>query len=125
MAELRFDDRVAIVTGAGRGIGRAHALALAARGAKVVVNDLGGALAGDGRDAGPAQAVVAEIAAAGGEAIADTGDVADPAGAASIVGAALQRWGRVDVVVNNAGNIAVDGMPSLTVEALSRHLDVH
>ena len=125
MAELRFDDRVAIVTGAGRGIGRAHALALAGRGAKVVVNDLGGALAGDGDDPGPAAAVAREISALGGEAVADTSDVADPAGAAAIVDAALERWGRVDVVVNNAGNIAVDAMPSLTVEALSRHLDVH
>jgi NAD(P)-dependent dehydrogenase (short-subunit alcohol dehydrogenase family) len=125
MAELRFDDRVAIVTGAGRGIGRAHALALAGRGAKVVVNDLGGALAGDGDDPGPAAAVAREIEALGGEAVADTSDVASEAGAAAIVDAALGRWGRVDVVVNNAGNLAPDDIPGLTVEALARHLDVH
>lgn len=122
---LRFDDRVAIVTGAGRGIGRAHALALAARGAKLVVNDLGSALSGTGRDADPASAVVAEIVAAGGEAVANLADVATEVGAQSIVSAALEHYGRVDVVVNNAGNLALDAMPSLGTDQLARHLDIH
>ncbi|MFD9887765.1 SDR family oxidoreductase [Amycolatopsis sp. NPDC059027] len=95
--------RVVIVTGAGRGIGRAHALAFAAEGAKVVVNDLGAALDGRGGEAGPAQAVVDEITAAGGEAMANTDDVADWAGAARLVGNAIEEFGGLDVLVNNAG----------------------
>ena len=95
--------RVALVTGAGRGLGRAHALALAARGMWVVVNDLGTDLDGQGADDGPARSVVAEIEEAGGVAIADTTDVASLAGGAAAVGAALDAFGRVDVVVNNAG----------------------
>ena len=122
---LRFDGRVAIVTGAGRGIGRAHALALADRGAKVVVNDVGGALAGHGSDAGPAAAVVAEIVAAGGDAVANVASVADEAGAASIVADAIEHFGRIDIVVNNAGNLDAGGLPELTADAVARHLDVH
>ena len=122
---LRFDGRVAVVTGAGRGIGRAHALALAARGAQVVVNDFGGALAGDGSDAGPAATVAAEIVAAGGEAVANVASVADDAGAASIVADALEHFGRVDIVVNNAGNLDPGGLPELTSQAVARHLNVH
>jgi NAD(P)-dependent dehydrogenase (short-subunit alcohol dehydrogenase family) len=95
--------KVAIVTGAGRGIGRAHALALAAAGAKVVVNDLGGSLAGEGSDLTPAQQVVAEIAAAGGEAVADGENVADYAGAGRLVQHAIDAFGRLDILVNNAG----------------------
>ena len=95
--------KVAIVTGAGRGIGRSHALALAAAGAKVVVNDLGGGLAGEGADATPAQQVVEEITEAGGEAIANGENVADFAGAGRMVKQALDTFGRLDAVVNNAG----------------------
>ena len=96
-------DRVVIITGAARGLGRAHALAFAASGAKVVVNDIGTSLAGDGLSAGPAEEVAAEIRAAGGEAIANTDDVADFEAAGNLVKSALDTWGRLDVVVNNAG----------------------
>ncbi|MEN3585149.1 SDR family oxidoreductase [Streptomyces sp. ZYX-F-203] len=95
--------RVAVVTGAGRGLGRAHALALAAEGARVVVNDLGVAADGSGGDAGPAHAVVARIRAAGGAAVPHTGDVATTSGAASLVETALDAFGRLDTLVNNAG----------------------
>ncbi|PXY20827.1 SDR family oxidoreductase [Prauserella muralis] len=96
-------DRVVVVTGAGRGIGRAHALAFAAEGARVVVNDVGVALDGSTTGEGPAADVVAEIEALGGEAVASTHDVADFAEARALVGTALERFGRLDVLVNNAG----------------------
>lgn len=101
MAEL--EGRVALVTGAGRGVGRAEALALAAEGAAVVVNDVGSGADGSGADAGPAQAVVEEIRGGGGRAVADTGNVADSAAAAAMVQRALDTFGRLDIVVNNAG----------------------
>ncbi|MCB9591300.1 MAG: SDR family oxidoreductase [Sandaracinaceae bacterium] len=103
MSEVRFDERVAIVTGAGGGLGRSHALLLAARGAKVVVNDLGGSLHGEGSDQAAAQKVVDEITAAGGTAVASFDGVDTPEGAAAIVQKALDAYGRVDVVINNAG----------------------
>jgi len=103
MADLSFEGRVAIVTGAGRGMGRSHALFLAERGARVVVNDLGTSLAGEGRSSEPANAVVAEIEAGGGTAIADAGDISDRTAATALVAAAVDCFGRLDVVVNNAG----------------------
>ena len=102
---IRFDGRVALVTGAGRGMGRSHALELARRGAIVVVSDVGfGTVAGEGADPSVAEAVVDEIRATGGQASADAGNVADPAAADAMVADAIRRWGRLDIVVNNAGN---------------------
>ena len=98
-----LEGKVAIVTGAGRGIGREHALALAREGSKVVVNDLGGSLDGQGQDATPAQSVVNEIVAAGGEAVASYDDVSDFVAAEHMVNRALERYGRLDILVNNAG----------------------
>ena len=100
---IRFDGQVAIVTGAGGGLGREHALALARRGAKVVVNDLGGARDGSGGSATAAEAVVAEIIAAGGEAMANAASVTDFPAVEAMVAAAMAKWGRVDILVNNAG----------------------
>ena len=100
----RLSGKVAVVTGAGRGLGRAHALALASEGAKVLVNDFGGELDGRGASASPAAAVVAEIAELGGEAAAHFGDVSDPGGGDSIVESAMEYFGRLDILVNNAGN---------------------
>lgn len=98
-----LDDRTVVVTGAGRGLGREHALLLAREGARVVVNDLGAGLHGEAGDDSPAHAVVEEIRVAGGEAVADGSDVATRAGAAALVARAVETWGRLDVVVNNAG----------------------
>jgi NAD(P)-dependent dehydrogenase (short-subunit alcohol dehydrogenase family) len=123
--EHRFDGRVAVVTGAGRGIGRAYALLLARRGARVVVNDLGGSTDGVGADAGPASSVAAEIVDAGGTAIADGGDVATEEGARALVESAVERFGRVDALVNNAGIIRWAGFPRADADNLARHLAVH
>jgi NAD(P)-dependent dehydrogenase (short-subunit alcohol dehydrogenase family) len=99
----KLDGRIAVVTGAGRGIGREHALALARAGAKIVVNDLGSSLAGEGADAGPAHDVVREIEALGGEAVANGENVADFAGAKRLIDGAVSTFGRLDILVNNAG----------------------
>lgn len=125
MDELRFDGRSAIVTGAGRGVGRCHALLLASRGAKVVVADLGGALEGGGSSSAPADEVVAEIAAAGGEAVACHASVAEETGAASIVQTALDAFGRVDVVVNNAGIANPESFEDDSPDQFRRMVDVH
>ena len=121
----RFDGKVAIVTGAGGGLGRCHALELARRGCKVVVNDLGGAVDGTGGGSEAAAEVVAEIEAAGGEAIANGGSVSDRAGAQSMVGAAVERWGRVDILINNAGVLRDKSFHKMELDDFQFVLDVH
>ncbi|HMN43622.1 MAG TPA: SDR family NAD(P)-dependent oxidoreductase [Povalibacter sp.] len=125
MSELRFDDRVAVITGAGRGLGRAYALLLAARGARIVVNDLGVSLKGEGGDAGPAEDVVREIKAAGGQAIANTDSVATPAGGKAVIQSALDHFGRIDILIHNAGIVRRGSLEELSYEDFERVLDVH
>ncbi|ANW20689.1 SDR family NAD(P)-dependent oxidoreductase [Streptomyces clavuligerus] len=117
--------RVVAVTGAGRGLGRAHALAFAADGARVVVNDLGTGLDGAGASEGPAHTVVAEIRAAGGEAVAHTGDIATADGASSLVATALERFGRLDTLVNNAGFLRDRMLVNLPADDWDAVLRVH
>ncbi|NDE87491.1 MAG: SDR family NAD(P)-dependent oxidoreductase, partial [Gammaproteobacteria bacterium] len=119
------ENRVVIVTGAGRGLGREYALAFAREGAKVVINDLGTSLTGEGRDLSTAQAVVDEIRSAGGEAVANGDDVADWEGAARIVQTAVRAFGRLDVVVNNAGFVRDRMFVSQTVEEWDAVIRVH
>lgn len=123
--ELRFGDRAAIITGAGNGLGKAHALELARRGAMVVVNDLGGAVDGSGNDTSAAQLVVDEITAAGGIAVANTGSVTDPAAARGMVEQALDEFGRLDIVVNNAGILRDKAFHNSELENWQAVLDVH
>jgi NAD(P)-dependent dehydrogenase (short-subunit alcohol dehydrogenase family) len=140
MSGLRLDGRVAAVTGAGRGIGRAYALLLAQLGAKVVVNDLGSStlgcstqgssvqgssVQGAGSDAGPADEVVALVQAAGGTAVANYGDVATVDGGESVVGTALREFGGIDILVNNAGNMVWGALPEATIETIEAHWAVH
>jgi len=125
MADVGFDGQVVIITGAGGGLGREHALLLAERGCRVVVNDLGGAVDGTGGDAGPAQRVVDEIVAAGGEAVADTNSVATAEGGAAIVQTAVDAYGRVDIVVNNAGILRDKSFHNLTPDLTDAVIDVH
>ena len=122
---IRFDNRVAIVTGAGGGLGRAYALALAARGAKVVVNDLGGARDGSGSSIGAAQAVVDEITAAGGEALANSASVTDAAAIEKMVAFVKARWGRIDILINNAGILRDKTFVKMTLEDFRQVVDVH
>jgi NAD(P)-dependent dehydrogenase (short-subunit alcohol dehydrogenase family) len=120
-----LDGKVAIVTGAGRGIGREHALALAEAGAKVVVNDLGGSLSGEGTDATPAQSVVNEIVAEGGEAVASYDDVSDFGAAESIVRRAVDRYGQLDILVNNAGILRDRMLVNMTEDEWDAVIAVH
>src|SRR5262245_23990379 len=105
MTERRFDGRVAVITGAGRGLGRAYATLLGSKGAKVVVNDNGSAMVGTGADAGPAEEVVQAIKRAGGDAIACSDSVATQDGGKKIIQAAMDTYGRIDVLIHNAGNV--------------------
>jgi NAD(P)-dependent dehydrogenase (short-subunit alcohol dehydrogenase family) len=125
MSELRFDDRTAVITGAGRGLGRSYALLLASRGAKVVVNDPGGSLKGEGVDAGPAEEVAGEIRALGGQAVACTASVATPEGGNAIIQTALDHFGRIDVLIHNAGNVRPASLKEMTQADFDAVLDVH
>ena len=125
MSGLRLDGRVAAVTGAGRGIGRAYALLLGELGAQVVVNDLGGSTLGTGGDAGPADDVVKQIEAAGGAAVANYADVSTVDGGKSVIDTAVEHFGGIDIVVNNAGNMVWGSLPEATIETIDAHYKVH
>jgi NAD(P)-dependent dehydrogenase (short-subunit alcohol dehydrogenase family) len=125
MADLGYDGKVAIITGAGGGLGRSHALELARRGARVVVNDLGGSVSGEGGDKGPAQQVVEEIEALGGEAVADTNSVATAEGGKAVVQTAVDAFGTVDIVINNAGILRDKTFHNMTPELLEPVIAVH
>jgi len=125
MSDLGFDGKVAIITGAGGGLGREHALLMASRGALIVVNDLGGAVDGSGSDKGAAEHVVDEIKAAGGEAVANADSVATPEGGAAIVKTAIDAFGRVDIVVNNAGILRDKAFHNMTPDLVDPVIAVH
>ena len=125
MADLGYDGKVAVITGAGGGLGRSHALELAQRGALVVVNDLGGSVDGEGGSHTAAQQVVDEIKAAGGEAVASYDSVATPEGGASIVQTAIDSFGRIDIVINNAGILRDAAFKNMDAEKLEPVIDVH
>jgi len=124
-SDLRFDGRVAVVTGAGGGLGRQYALMLAARGAHVVVNDIGGSVGGDGSHEGPAAGVVREILDGGGSAIANTDSVSSPDSAEAIVQCALDKFGTIDILINNAGILRDSTFYKLSPENIDAVLDVH
>jgi len=123
--EVGFDGKVAIITGAGGGLGRQHALLLASRGALVVINDLGGSVDGTGSDKGAAEHVADEIKALGGEAVADTNSVSTPEGGAAIVQTAIDAFGKVDIVVNNAGILRDKAFHNMTPDLVDPVLAVH
>ena len=125
MDPLRYDGRVALVTGAGRGIGRSHAMLLASRGAKVVVNDLGTGEFGDGKDMAPAEETVQEIVAGGGEAVSNFGDVSVASDAEAMIGQALEQYGRLDIVISNAGISRFREYSKMSDEDWDGMIDVH
>ena len=122
---ISFEGQVAIVTGAGGGLGRSHALELARRGAKVVVNDLGGAMDGTGGSSEAAEKVVSEIKESGGEAISNGGSVSDRNGAKSMVDAAMEAWGRADILINNAGILRDKSFSKIDLDDFQVVVDVH
>jgi NAD(P)-dependent dehydrogenase (short-subunit alcohol dehydrogenase family) len=122
---ISFKDKVAIVTGAGGGLGRAHALELAKLGAKVVINDLGGSLDGSGGNSQAAEKVVAEIVAAGGEAIANGASVSDDAGVAHLIKQTMDKWGRIDVLIANAGILRDKSFGKMELKDFTAVMDVH
>jgi NAD(P)-dependent dehydrogenase (short-subunit alcohol dehydrogenase family) len=125
MSDIRFDGQVAIVTGAGGGLGKQHALELARRGAKVVINDLGGTMDGTGGNSAAAEAVVAEIIAAGGEAIANGASVTDDAGVAGMVEQVMAKWGRIDILIANAGILRDKSFSKMEVADFEAVMNVH
>jgi NAD(P)-dependent dehydrogenase (short-subunit alcohol dehydrogenase family) len=125
MPECRFDGRVAVITGGGRGLGFSYARLLASRGARVVINDNGSALDGSGGDTSVAQQAVDQIIALGGDAIACTASVATPEGGRAIIEAALDSWGRIDVLIHNAGNTRFDSFAEITHDQFRSVVDVH
>ncbi len=125
MADLGFDGKVAIVTGGGGGLGKQHALLLASRGARLVVNDLGGSMSGEGADKGPADAVAREIRDLGGEAVSDNNSVSTPEGGEAIVQTAIDAYDRVDIVINNAGILRDKTFQNMTPSLLDAVIDVH
>jgi NAD(P)-dependent dehydrogenase (short-subunit alcohol dehydrogenase family) len=122
---MRFDEQVAVITGAGGGLGKQYALLLALRGARVVVNDTGGSVTGTGSNLDAANAAAEEIRAHGGEAVADTNSVTSPQGGQAIIDTALHTWGRVDIVINNAGIVCDAPFEDMTDDRLEPLLDVH
>ena len=122
---IKFDDKVVIVTGAGGGLGKSHALEFARRGAKVVVNDLGGSVDGSGGASDAANAVVEEIKAEGGEAIANGASVADQSGVQNMIDEVISKWGRIDVLVNNAGILRDKSFHKISLEEFNAVMDVH
>ncbi len=125
MTDHRFDGRVAVITGAGRGLGREYARLLASKGAKIVVNDPGASVKGDGTDAGPAEQVVREIKDLGGDAIACAASVATPEGGKTIIEAALDHYGRIDILIHNAGNVRYGSLEEITQEDFEAVVQVH
>ncbi len=125
MTTIKFDGKVAVITGAGGGLGKAYALLLASRGAKVVVNDLGGTFDGSGSDATPAQQVVDEIKAAGGEAVANYDSVAEWDSAQNIINTAINQYGRLDILINNAGILRDKSLLKMELEDYRKIMSVH
>jgi NAD(P)-dependent dehydrogenase (short-subunit alcohol dehydrogenase family) len=122
---MRFDNQVAVITGAGNGLGKQYALLLASRGARVVVNDVGGSVTGAGSSTDAAAAAAEEIRQLGGQAIADGNSVTSPEGGQAIIDAAMQAWGRVDIVINNAGIVRDAPFEDITADRLDPLIDVH
>ncbi len=125
MTNRRFDGGVAVITGAGRGLGREYARLLASQGAKVVVNDNGGSMRGEGADAGPAEQAVREIKSSGGDAIACTASVATPEGGKAIIDAAFEHYGRIDILIHNAGNVRRGSLQEISQEDFEAVVGVH